>query len=373
MPENLPSEPDVLWKKPLAAPCPAGIAATNQFVIVADRDAADVSDVFRCLRATDGSEVWSLRYAAPGNLDYGNAPRATPLIAEDKVYLYGAFGHLHCVELESGQVAWKKDLRLEFAAHDERPWGFSSSPLIVDGRLHLNPGGPEASLVALAASSGKVLWQSPGRPAAFGSFIVGRFGGRRQIVGYDKGSLGGWDADTGRRLWQLVPPHPHDFNVPTPVAYSGKLIVSTENNGTRLYGFNSDGTIVDQPIAENPALAPDAHTPIVVGRRLFGVSGALYCLDLEDGLRERWKASDPAFEEYASLVGVPGRALLLSRQGELILFDTESDQFRLLGRLSLCKDDSGVYAHPAIVGNRLYVRTSTDLLCVRLGADGAAR
>jgi hypothetical protein len=36
------------------------------------------------------------------------------------------------------------------------------------------------------------------------------------------------------RLWRLVPAFDGDFNVPTPIAVDGKLLVSTENNGTRL-------------------------------------------------------------------------------------------------------------------------------------------
>jgi len=36
-------------------------------------------------------------------------------------------------------------------------WGVCSSPLTVDGRLIVNPGGPEASVVARDPASGAVL------------------------------------------------------------------------------------------------------------------------------------------------------------------------------------------------------------------------
>jgi len=36
--------------------------------------------------------------------------------------------------------------------------------------------------------------------------------------------------------------------------------VATENNGTRLYGFDEKGVIVSKPLAENMTLAPDTST-----------------------------------------------------------------------------------------------------------------
>ncbi len=40
-----------------------------------------------------------------------------------------------------------------------------------------------------------MIWKTPGPSAAFASFVVGKFGGQRQLIGYDKESLGGWDIE----------------------------------------------------------------------------------------------------------------------------------------------------------------------------------
>ncbi len=369
LPARLPEKPRVVWKKSLFGPGLAGIAVTERVVIVADRDPADTSDAFRALDAATGAVLWTLRYLAPARFDYGNAPRATPLIVGERAYLYGAAGHLHCVELASGNVVWKKDLRKEFDVHDEIPWGMCSSPLAVDGKLIVNPGAADASLVALDLDDGHVVWKCPGDAAAFSSFIVGAFGGKRQIVGYDKTSLGGWDTQTGRRLWRLVPPRANDFNVPTPIEFEGQLIVSTENNGTRIYRFNSDGTIVPKPIAENSGLAPDTHTPVVLGGRLFGTWDGLHCLDVRAGLKEIWSSDDAAFFHYCTLLGSRDRVLVVSQEGELVLLDPAAVRFEPISRLKLFDDDSGVYAHPAPFGNLLYVRNSTGIYCLDL-AEG---
>ena len=168
-----------------------------------------------------------MEFPAPGKLDYGQSPRATPVIHGDKVYLLGAFGGLRCVELASGKVIWERQLPCEFKV-PLPTWGMCSPPLIVDDLLIVNPGSANASLAALDCATGGTRWTSPGFPAAYSAFICVEFGGQRQIVGYDRHSLGGWDVKTGKRLWKLVPPTEGDFNVPTPVAVEDGIVVSTD-------------------------------------------------------------------------------------------------------------------------------------------------
>ena len=335
-------------------------------MLVADRDAADTSDVFRCLRAADGEELWRQYDRSPADLDYGNSARATPQVYGDLVLFSGAMGRLLCVELATGTLKWRKDLRKEFKVDEETSWGLCSSPLVVDDMLIVNPGGKDAALVALRPATGEVIWQTPGQPAAFGSLIVGVFGGQRQIVGYDKTTLGGWDVQSGKRLWTLKPPRAHDFNVPTPIAVEGKLLVATENNGTRLYQFDNHGAIVPEPLAENLDLAPDTHTPVVVGNRCFGVWSGFYCLDIANGLKPAWKADDQPYFEYASIIASPERLLITTQRGELLLVDAQAEAYRVLSRLSVFADEQGVYSHPALLGSRLYIRGSSEIGCLDL-------
>jgi outer membrane protein assembly factor BamB len=350
----------------MTAPALAGVAATDRHVIVADRNFDDTGDVFRCLDAYTGKDAWTLRYAATGTLDFGNSPRAMPLITRDRAYLLGAFGHLHCVALDTGKVIWKKNLRDAFGADDKLVWGVCSSPLLVDGRLIVNPGGPEASLVALDPQTGDLVWKTPGGPAAFSSFIVGTFGGHRQLIGYDKTSLGGWDPATGKRLWQLIPPRENDFNVPTAIAYGERLIVATENNGCRLYQFNSEGRIDSTPLAHNRDLGPDTHSPVLVGDRLFGVWNSLHCLNAAKELHEIWSHDEPDYDSYCSIVATDDRLLVTPTTGELHLVDARADSYRLISRMKVLEGDSGVMSHPALVGKRLYLRGSSLLVCIAL-------
>jgi outer membrane protein assembly factor BamB len=355
----------VLWEAQLAGPGLGGIAATERYVVFGDRDLQDFHDVFRCLDARTGQPVWKVEQLAIGKLDYGNMPRATPWIDGERVFLIGAFGDVHCVELATGKVLWKRNLRKDFEFKGELPWGYCGSPLVVDDKLILQPGGPQASLVALDAETGKLVWKSAGNPPSYGSLIVGQFGGRQQIVGHDATTLGGWDPATGKRLWTLKPSIEGDFNVPTPIAIAGKLLVTTENNGARLYQFDEQGVIVKQPAGEYRKLAPDMSSPVVVGERLFCVNRFLYCLDLSSGLKEVWRARNPALDDYGAIICDDAR-LLIAGKGELLLVDATADQFRLAARTKIFDEADEIYAHPALVGERLYVRGETSLKCIAL-------
>lgn len=329
-------------------------------MVFGERDVDDLQDRFQAVRAATGEPLWSVSSVAIGKLDYGNSPRATPLVAGDRAFLSGAFGDLTCVALDSGRVVWRRNLRKEFSATAELPWGYCGSPLLVDGKLIVAPGGPQASVVALDPRDGRTLWKAPGAAPGHGSFIAGKFGGRWQAIGHDADSLGGWDVATGERIWRLEPRVKGDFNVPTPIAYRGELIVVTENNGARRYRFEQGGKIVPEPVAENARLAPDMSSPVVSGERLFCVHRLLYCLDLRAGLREVRRERDPAYGDYAALIADDRRLLVIGR-GELVLLDSTADPPRIVSRARLWPEQVDVYAHPALVGRTLYVRGETSL------------
>lgn len=369
VPTKLPAERRLLWSRTLTGPGMSGLAVDSGRIVVADKDLDEKIDIFRCLDADTGQEIWKLAYPAAGKMDFTNAPRANPVIHRGLVYALGAFGDLHCLNLESGKIVWKKHLALDFQA--ERPnWGWSSTPLIVGDKLIVNPGAKDASLVALDRRTGAVLWSTPGDPPGYASFIAAELGGRRQIVGYDAVSLGGWDPETGKRLWRLIPKEPGDFNVPTPVAVDGKLLVSTENNGTRLYGFDNQGRILPEPLAVNEDLAPDTSTPVVCDGRVFGSSGQLVCLDLRDGLKLRWTSDEEPFADYCTFIAGNGHVLVTAQSGKLCLLRATGDSIELCSRVDLFLDvvssQRDVWSHPALLGNRLYVRNTVAVYCFLL-------
>ncbi len=367
LPHELPAKPQVLWQRQLTHEGLGGLAATDDSVIVGDRDFSNLLDEFHSFDAQTGAPQWAVRYPAPGRLDYDNAPRATPLITTDRVYLFGAFGDLHCVDRQTGLIVWRKNILREFGADAELIWGTCSSPLLVEGKLIVNPGSESASLVALDAKSGNVVWQATGGEFAYASPLLATLHGVPQVMAFDRQSLGGFDPTTGKRLWTLVPPLDGDFNVPSPVVVNEQVVLTSENNGTRLHDFSTQGTIMDSPAATYEPLAPDMSTPVVVGNRLFCVSKKLYCLDVSQGLQEIWIGDDPAFGDYAPIIASEDRLLIVGRGGEVLLINATADKFQVVSRFNAFgAGKAAVYAQPAVVGDKLYIRVGKTLACVSL-------
>jgi len=364
VPDSLPDEARFLWRTPLQSITLSGVAVADGRVVVADKSADQSEDIFICLDVETGAEVWRLSYVAAEDMDYTNSSRAAPVISGERAWLLGAFGDLHCVDMGDGEVIWKRNIFADFGA-ETLQWGSCATPLLVGGRLIVNPGAPEASLVALDAASGKVIWQTPGPGAAYSSFIVGVFGGTPQIVGYDAVSLGGWDIATGTRLWQLRPDFQGDFNVPTPVDLGGRLLVATENNGTRVYAFNDDGTIIADPAARNEEFAPDTVSPVVVDGLVFGAFSGLMCLDTADELKTVWRLDEDALRDHVSLIGGNGRVLAITEGGELLLLPAQRGAPADLDRLQVW-DKAEVWSHPALLDGRLYIRNHDELACLLL-------
>jgi len=368
LPQELPAKPKVAWTTNLSSPALAGVVATDELVIVADRSFDDSNDIWLCLDAKTGEEKWKIEYQARGDLDYGNSPRATPLIDGDRVFLVGAFGDVHCVKLADGEIIWKKNACIEFGVKP-LTWGMCHSPIIVDGKLILGPGAPEASVVALDPKNGDTIWKTPGRAAAYASFVDAKLGGVRQLVGYDSTTAGGWDIATGKRLWELVPEEEGDFNVPTPIVIGKQLYLTSENNGSRLYDFDDQGKIVTQHTAHHWDLAPDTATPVVVENRIYGCwGGEMFCLDAADNLETLWTGEDDGYIDHVSLFAGSGRILVASAEGELLLVAEKTDGYELISRAKLF-DGSEVLSHPALVGKQLFIRDGVSIRCVLLDEE----
>ncbi len=373
LPPALPEKATFLWRTPLAARSPGALSATETLVIVSDKTDTGLEDAWRCLDAQTGKELWTLTYSAEKEMDYTNAPRAAAVVDGDVAYLLGAFGDLYCVRLADGKPVWNVDFKEAFAPRVPT-WGYCGTPLIVDDKLVISTTAPTAALVALDKRTGKVLWKTPGTTPGYGAMILGTFGGVRQIVGHDRRTLGGWDPETGKRLWTVKPPEPHDYNVPTPVDLGdGRLLVATENNGTRIYAFGADGTIVPEPTALNEDLLPDSSTPVVLDGRVWGAgSEGACCLDLNDKLKTLWMSDEEPFDQYVTFMGGNGRVLIIAKDGRIGMMpsrpgpDEKPKWLRVFDAGDEDDDGPEVWSHPAIVGSRLYLRSRDEIVCLLL-------
>ena len=119
-------------------------------------------------------------------------------------------------------------------------------------------------------------------------------------------------------------------------------------------------------------------TPVAIGRHVIGIQDRLVALDAGDSLRTLATFDEPSLATYAAVIAGPAHVLTVGNGGRLALYDVAEVGCRLNSTTTVLPDSessearSPVYSHPAIVGTRLYIRGSHDLVCVDLaGGDGA--
>jgi outer membrane protein assembly factor BamB len=122
----------------------------------------------------------------------------------------------------------------------------------------------------------------------------------------------------------------------------------------------------------NKNLTSYTASPVAFEGHLVGLNhrGQLACVDLSSG-RTAWAAG--AFGNHVSLVVAGEQLLVLTLSGELHVVEANPRKFVRKARWQLPVSGS-VWAHLAVVGNRLYVRDSESVSCFEAAArDGTRR
>ncbi|MEK7675402.1 MAG: PQQ-binding-like beta-propeller repeat protein [Verrucomicrobiota bacterium] len=151
--------PKLLWQKKTGEGFSGPVVADGKMILF-HRLAG--KEIVECLDARSGKRIWSFDYATAYQDDFGfdEGPRATPAMAQGRVYTFGAEGAFHCLDLAAGKKLWSVDTKTEFAA-PKGFFGMVCSPLVEGGDVLLNLGGrPGAGIVAFDKVTGKVHWKA---------------------------------------------------------------------------------------------------------------------------------------------------------------------------------------------------------------------
>src|SRR5690242_12245838 len=97
--------PPVAWTAEVGQGWAGPVVAGDRLVIF-HRVGND--EVIACLDPATGKEKWKFAYRTRYRDDFGfdEGPRATPLIAGERVFTLGANGDLHAVDLATGKKLW---------------------------------------------------------------------------------------------------------------------------------------------------------------------------------------------------------------------------------------------------------------------------
>ena len=246
-------------------------------------------------------------------------------------------------------------------------FGTAGSPLVEDGRVLANVGGPKAGIVAFDAKSGKVLWTATNDGASYSSAAGATIGGRRLAIFLTRASLVGLDPATGQvqfqRPWRAR--QAASVNVATPVVVGDLIFVSSEY-GPGAGVFEINGSTLKELWASDEILSNHYSTSVHHQGFLYGYHGrqefgpSFRAVELRTG-KVRW--SQDQFR--AGSVMLAGDRLVIMREsGELILAAASPEAFRPIARAQILP--AVVRAYPALSDGVLYVRNENAMVALDL-------
>ncbi len=355
--------PKELWRIKLG-PAWSSFAVANGFLITQEQRGEKEAVV--CYDANSGEQVWvqeiqSRFFDALGGL----GPRATPTIADGRVYATGAEGWLVKLDAVDGALLWKTDLRA--LTNQEQPmWGFSCSPLAIDDLVVVHAAGQTSNgvIVAFDADSGEIRWQVSADKDTYSSLHRSNFFGHVQLVFLGSHGVTFLEPATGRTLLD------HEFKtmgyraLQPAVIDANHLLFTSEYAGTRLIELKPVAQGLEaEEIWTTRNLKPDFNDFVVHQGFVYGFDGAiLTCVDLKDGSR-RWKKGRYG-KGQLTLLAESDLLLVISEQGELVLLAATPEEHRELSKRQALEGKT--WNHPVVVGDRLYVRNANEAACYQL-------
>jgi outer membrane protein assembly factor BamB len=333
-----------------------------------------------CLNLKSGKVEWQKEFNTgrpPGGRHRKNSfVSESPVTDGRHVYVYVANLGLWAFDLKGKQV-WTTPLEANPMYLD---FGTGSSPALAgDLVVIVNDNEKHQYIAAFDKKTGKQVWRTnrelaKGQPArsAWATPLVWRHALRTEIVTIGPGEVLSYDL-AGKELWRMsgVSGAP----VPTPFAYDGLLHING-GRGRPLFairpGATGDISLGKDQTANEYIVWSQARAGTYLPSSL-AYDGAVYALT-ETGILSRFDAKtgklayktriDPAATAFTtSPWAYNGKLFCLSEEGQTFVVAT-SEEFKLL-HVNLLDDFT--LASPALVGERLLIRTEHRLYSIRSG------
>ena len=301
----------------------------------------------------------------------------TPVTDGERVYVYFAHLGLYAYDME-GREVWKTPLR---AYPTIRDYGTGASPALHGDRLFVVDDNEEQSFVAaFDKRAGKELWRrartvEPRRKTSWSTPLVWENAVRTELVSVGPGLVVSYDLD-GAELWRMS--RMGAVAIQSPFTWNGLLFVTSGTSGDP----NKPVAVIRPGAAGDitPAEGTTENDYVVWYNRTAGgtylptplvYDGALYVLhekgifaryDVATGERVyRSRVAPGAAAFTASPWAYGGKIFCLGEEGDTYVIEA-GREYKLL-RVNALEEWS--MATPAIVGDRLLIRTRSHLYSIR--------
>lgn len=369
------------WRAPVGIGFSSPVVVDDR-VFITDSELAKpkARERVQAFDARTGKQRWSYAYDVnyPENAfdeKYPRGPISTPIVANGRIYSWGAAGILLCLNALKGDVVWQRDIQKEYG---NTYLDSAGSPLI-EGNLLVVPAGakPNACIIAFDKNTGQEVWKSLDEEPSASSPIVITAGGKRQLIVWTPQAVTALDPTTGATYWRERLNTTQDATVSTPVYYDGRLLV-----GGLMLNLDRDkpAATVSWPKSRATArrILSDTSTALFRDAYVYSArsAGEFVCLEASTGnqLWETDKVTDSKSGASVHVTANGDTALLYNDRGELIRARLTPQGYQEISRTRVLEPPATwnrncAWAAPAYSHGHIFARTNRELVCESLEAQ----
>ncbi len=410
-PEN---GPEVVWSVTVGRGFGRPVIKDGK-VYLLDRD-DKVGDNLRCFDLSNGKELWSFAYDAPGRVMFPGS-RSVPIVDGGHVYSCGHNGDVYCIDINTHKPVWNKNVWTDFGGKPASSasggfgsrgpgsfpiWAITQCPLVYGDLLIVASQAPDAGVVACDKLTGEVKWKTP-NPGneSYASPSVVKIDGKDHVVmvisstnpfgnrGLPQtlGNVVGIEALTGKVLWEYDKWHCH-ISVPSAVdAGDNKVLVAGgyELGATMIrVEKKADGSYGASELFTTEEFGDQTKPPILYKGYFYAQYGTnsrrdgLTCMSMDGKIM--WKTKrDPDFNK-GSMILADGLILATDGRKSLYLIEPDPSGFKQLASAELLGDagteSEGIarrvggatqnWGPMALSDGKLLIRDQSQLRCVKV-------
>ena len=407
--------PDVLWNISVGRGF-GGPVIKDDKVYLLDRD-DKVGDNLRCLDLSNGKELWTFAYDAPGSVMFPGS-RSVPIVEGNKVYSCGHNGDVYCIDINTHKTVWNKNVWTDFGGkavssssggfrRGRGPgsfpiWGITQCPLIYGDLLILASQAPQAGLVAYDKLTGNIVWKTPNLGnESYASPSVVKIDGKDHVVmvisstnpignrelPQTLGNVVGIEPLSGKILWKYDKWNCH-ISVPSAVdAGENKvLVVGGYELGATMVKVEkkADGSYGTTELFTTEEFGDQTKPPILHNGYFYAQFGTnrrrdgLTCMSMDGKIM--WKTRRSPDFNKGSMILADGLILATDGRKTLYLIEPDPSGFKQLASAELLGEagtsSEGIaarvggrtqnWAAIALSDGKLLIRDQSQLRCVRV-------
>jgi outer membrane protein assembly factor BamB len=325
----------------------------------------------------DGKKMWDVEYGTMSKVQSSPESRCTPTFFNGKIFVVSGSGELSCVST-AGKILWTVDYYTKYGSVVPR-FGITESPVVVDNKVIVTPGGNMAAMVAFNVDNGNVVWETESlkEGSQYVNPLLIERDGKKVIVTHSPTYIIGVNAADGKILWKFnfgsvnADQKGGKNYIHTPIYRDGYIFAANGYGQTAAkIKLNSDGKDPEL-VWKNSDINPHVGGMVLIGNYIYSSThdnntfGRWICVDWTTG-KTMWITE---WYNKGSIISAEGLLYIYEeKNGNVALVRPNSEKLDIISTFKINGGAGPYWAHPVINKGRLFLRHGDYLACYSIKA-----